>query len=110
MEEPQLNRLPDESVHVTGYSREDLGVLEFYEMVVVEPMFCHRHFVCISKPYVSLVLCYSGFYRSTSLSDVHLTTLTECAVYPRCVLSQVVLNWTKETGYFPRRHSNKFNP
>jgi len=78
-------------------------------MVMVEPMLYLRRFVWISKPYVSVVLCYSGFYRSTSLSDVDLTTLTECAVYPRCPLSQFARNWTKETGCLPRRQSNKFN-
>ena len=78
----QLNRLPDNSVHVAGYSRKVPGVLEFYKMVVDEHMSCHRRCVWMSKLYVSVVFFFSGLYRSTSLSDVHVTTLTECTVYP----------------------------
>jgi hypothetical protein len=41
--ELQLDHLPDESVHVAGFGREDLGVLESNEVIMVEPMFRHRH-------------------------------------------------------------------
>jgi len=73
--EHQLNQLPDKSDHVTEYSREDSGVLKFYEVIMVESMFCPCRFVWMSKPYVSVLLLYSALYRSISLSDVHLTTL-----------------------------------
>jgi hypothetical protein len=48
--ELQLDRLPVESVHVAGFGREDLGVLEFNEVILVEPMFRLRLFVWMSKP------------------------------------------------------------
>ena len=73
--EHQLNQLPDKSDHVTEYSREDSSVLKFYEVIMVEPMFRPCRFVWMSKPYVSVLLLYSGLYRSISLFDVHLTTL-----------------------------------
>lgn len=73
--EHQLSQLPDKSDHVTEYSREDSGVLKFYEVIMVEPMFRPCQFVWMSKLYVSVLLLYSGLYRSYSLSDVHLTTL-----------------------------------
>ena len=47
----QLNGLHDKSVHVAGYSREDLGVLKFYEVIMDKPAFHHRQSVCMSKPY-----------------------------------------------------------
>jgi hypothetical protein len=54
-------------------------------------------------------LCYSGLYRSTSLSDVDLTTLTGYVVNPRNTQSHVVLHRTKETGDLPRQQANTFN-
>lgn len=102
----QLICLPDKSFHIAGNSREDPGVLRFYEIVTVEHTFCHRRFVWMSKP---SVIFYSGLCRSTSLSDVHLTTLTGYDVYPRSPQAQVADNWTQETGDMPRRHSDKFN-
>jgi len=51
-EELQLNGLPDKPVHVAGYSGEDLGVLEFYEVIMDKPAFHHRRSVCMSKPYM----------------------------------------------------------
>jgi hypothetical protein len=71
-----------------------------------ERMFCHRRFVLMSKPYVPVEFFYSSLYRSKSLSYVPLNTLTRYAVNHRSLQSQVVLNWTKETGDFPRRQSN----
>jgi len=38
----QLNGLSDKSVHVAGYSGEDLGALEFYEVIMDKPAFHHR--------------------------------------------------------------------
>jgi len=85
--ELQLHHLPDKSFHTARYNTEDPGVLEFYEMVMAEPMFFHCQFVCISKPYVPVV---------------HLTTLTEYAVNPRGPQSQVILHRMKEAGDPPR--------
>jgi hypothetical protein len=34
--------LPDKSGYIAGYNREDPGALEFYDMVMVEPVFFHR--------------------------------------------------------------------
>jgi hypothetical protein len=50
-----------------------------------------------------------GLYRSTSLSDVYLTTLAGYAVNPRSSKSQVVLHRTTETGDLPKRQANSFN-
>jgi len=73
---------------------------------MVDPEFCHRLLVWMSKPYVSVVLFYSGLYRSVSLSNVHVTTLTGYAVNLRSAQPQFVLHWTKETGDLPRLQSN----
>lgn len=37
----QLNCLPDESVLIARFSREDSGILEFNEVTITEPTFCH---------------------------------------------------------------------
>jgi hypothetical protein len=37
-----------------------IDVLEFYETVMVEPIFCYRRFVWMSKPFVWVVLFYFG--------------------------------------------------
>jgi len=66
-EEDELSRLPEKSVHAAGFGRENLGVLEFKEVIVVENMFRHRRFVCLSKPYVPVVLIKSGLNGPTSL-------------------------------------------
>jgi hypothetical protein len=47
-------------VYIPRCSRGDLGVLEFYEMVMVEPTFCHRWFVWLSTMYVPVVFFYSA--------------------------------------------------
>jgi NADH:ubiquinone oxidoreductase subunit H len=70
------------SFRMARYSREGPGVLEFYEMVMVEPMLSYCQFVWMSKPYAHMVLFYSDLYRSTTLSIVHMTTLTRYAVKP----------------------------
>jgi hypothetical protein len=79
--------------------------LELNEIVMVEPSFCHRRSIWISKRYVLVVLFYSGPYRTTDLSDVHLTTLITYAVYwsPQ---SQLVLHWTQEAGELPNQQAN----
>jgi hypothetical protein len=41
-----------------------------------EPMFRHRLFFWMPKPYVPAMLLNLGFYGSTSLTDVHLAALT----------------------------------
>ena len=78
-------------------------------MVMVDPVLRHRQIVWMSGPCVSVVLLYSGLYRWPSLSDVHLATLTGCAVYCRNPKSQVVLHWTEEAGDLPRRQANSFD-
>jgi hypothetical protein len=80
--EHQLHHLPGKSFHIAMYSREGPGVWEFYAMVMVEPILSHCQFVWMSKPYVHMVLFYSGLCRSTTPSDVHLTTLAGYAVNP----------------------------
>jgi hypothetical protein len=67
---------------VSSSSTEAPSFLEFNEMSMVEPAFHHRRFFWMCKLYVSVVIFYSGLYRSASLSDVHLTTLTGYAVKP----------------------------
>jgi len=66
-EELQLSRLPEKSVHAAGFGRQNLGVLEFKVVIMVETMLRHRQFVCLSKPYVPVVLIKSGLNGSTSL-------------------------------------------
>jgi hypothetical protein len=78
--ELQLHHLPDKSLHIARYTREDLGFLEIYETVMVEPMFCHCQFVWIAKLYVSVV---------------HLTTLAGYTVNPWGPQSQVILHKDK---------------
>ena len=54
-------------------------------------------------------LCYSGLYRSTSLSDADLTTLAGYAVNPWNTQSHVVLHRTNETGDLPKGQANTLN-
>ena len=58
--ELQLNRFHDKSVHIAGYSREDLDVWEFYETVIVEPMFSCSQLVRMFNSLVTVVLFYPG--------------------------------------------------
>ena len=60
----------------------------------------------MSKPYVPVVLSYCGLYRTSSLSDVHLTTLAGYAANTRSPQSQVVLHRTKGTAPLPRQQAN----
>jgi hypothetical protein len=106
--ELQLHCLPDK-FNIVGDSRKDPGVFEFNDIVIVESIFCHHQFVWMSKPCVPVLPFYSGLYRSTSLFDVHLTTLAGYAVNPWHPHFQVVLHGTKETGDFPRRQASTFN-
>lgn len=85
----QLISLPGKSFIIAGNSSEDPDVLRFYELVMVEPIFCHRRFVWRSKPYMPEVIFYSGLCRSTSLSDLHLTTLTGYTAHSRSPQTQV---------------------
>jgi hypothetical protein len=74
--ELQLNRFPDELVHVAGFGRKDFGVLEFNEVILSEPMFRHRRFFWMPQPHVAAMLFNPGGDGPTSLSDVHRATLT----------------------------------
>jgi len=78
-------------------------------MVMVEPMLSHCQFVWMSKPFAHMVLFYSGLYRSTTLSDVHLTTLARYAVNPWSPQSQIILHRMKETGDLPRQEYDAFD-
>lgn len=60
-------------------------------------MFCHRRFFWMSKSNL-LVFFYSCLYRSTSLSDVDLTTVAVYNVHSQSLQCQVFLNRTKKTG------------
>jgi hypothetical protein len=79
----ELTDLPDRSVHVAGFGREDLGVLEINVVIMVRPMFCHRQFLCMPKPNVALMLFYSGLNRVTVLSDINVATVEGDAVHTR---------------------------
>jgi hypothetical protein len=94
---------------VSSSSTEVPSFLKFNEMSMVEPAFHHRRFFWMCKPYVSVVLTYSGLYRTASLSDVYLTTLTGYAVNPRSPQSQVALHCMKETGDLLRLQSYTLN-
>jgi len=59
-----------------GWSREE-SVL-----VLATWKLRHHRFVWISNVYMLVFLVYSGYYIGTSLCDIYLATLTECAVYP----------------------------
>ena len=87
MVEFQLNSLPDNLVHIAGYSRKVPGVLKFYDgcgwtYVLPPPMCLDVQIVCVG------CALFSGLNRSISLYDVHV--LTEYAVYPHCPQSQVL--------------------
>jgi hypothetical protein len=61
----------------------------------------------MSKPYVPVVLFYSGLYRLSSLSNnVHLTIDAAYAVNLQSPQSQVILQGTKENGdlWFVKGH------
>jgi hypothetical protein len=104
----QLHCLPNKLFQIAGYSKKDPGIFEFNDVVMVELMFCHHQFVWTSKPYVPVVPSFSDLYRSTSLSDVHVTTLAGHAVNPQCPHSKVVLHRTNETGDLWQQ-ANTFN-
>ena len=76
---------------------------------MVKPMLNCCQFVWMSKPYAHVVLFYSGLYRSTTLSNVHLTALAAYAVNLRSPQSKVILRRMKETGDLPRQQSNTFD-
>jgi hypothetical protein len=54
--ELQLSLLPDESVHIAGFGREDLDVLEFNEEIMEDSTFRNRRLVKVSQPYVPLMI------------------------------------------------------
>ena len=56
-----------------------------------------------------VVLLYSGLCRTTTLSDVDLTTLAGYAVNSQSHQSQVVLHRRKESGDLPSRQAITFN-
>jgi len=85
---------------------ENPAFLELCGMVMVEPTFCHRRYIWISKRRVLVVLLYSGLYRPTGLYDVHLDTLIQSAVYSWRTQSQLVLHRTEEAGELPKRQAN----
>ena len=73
---------------------------------MVEPTFCHRRCIWISKRYVFAVLLSFGLYRPTSLSDVHLARLIKYAVCFWRTQSQLVLHRTEEAGELSKRQAN----
>ena len=107
--ELQLNRLPDESVHVAGFGREDLGVLEFNEVILSESMFRHRRFFWMPQPHVAAMLFNPGGDGPTSLSDVHPAALTGDTVHAWSPQPQIVLHRTDEAGDLPRRQAHTLN-
>jgi hypothetical protein len=80
--ELQHHLLLDKSICTAGYSTEDPGVLEFKDLCSAT-----ADLSGLSKPYVPVVLFYSGHHRPTSLSDLHLTALAGYLElkHPRCV-------------------------
>ena len=66
-------------------------------------MFLHRQFVWVSKPYVPVMLFYSGLDRSTSLSDVHVAQLTGDAIHAWSPQPQIVVHRTEEARNLPRQ-------
>lgn len=46
----QLTRLPNEPVQVAGFGKQDMCVLDFYMVVIVEFLFSHHTFAWFSKP------------------------------------------------------------
>jgi hypothetical protein len=101
----ELICLPDKLVHIVGFGREDSGILEVDEVIIVEPIFCHHRFVWVSKLYVTVMLLYSGLNRSTSTSYVNLTTLAGYALHPWSPQPQGVVDWT-EVRDLPRQQAN----
>ena len=74
--------------------------MEFNDMVMVEHLFCHCQFIRLLKPYVPVVVLYSGLCRSTTLSDVDLTTLAGYAVNHLSPQSQISFTGRKSLEIF----------
>ena len=72
---------------------------------MVQSTLCNRQYFWMAKPYVPVVLFYSSFCRSTSLSDVHTCKIR---VNPRTPQSQAFLH-RMETGDLPRRQAKAFD-
>ena len=64
-------------------------------MVMAEHMSATADFSGCPGRYVTVVIFCSGLYRSTSLSDVHLTTLVGYAANPRSPQSQEIAEWRR---------------
>jgi hypothetical protein len=58
---------------------------------------------------MSLMLLQPGVNQTAHLPDVDLATFTGDAVYSWCPQSQVVLDWPKETRYFPERQAYRLD-
>jgi len=49
----QLNCLPDKSALVARFSTEDSGILEFNEVTIAEPTFCHCSYTLVAHMKIS---------------------------------------------------------
>jgi hypothetical protein len=74
-----LNGLPDELVHVSGFGGQDLGVLELDTMSLA--MFGYGQFVWMSQTNVPVVLLDPGINGTASVPNVNLTTFAGYAVH-----------------------------
>jgi hypothetical protein len=58
---------------------------------------------------MSLVFLQPGVNRTAHLPDAEMAALMGDAVYSWCPQSQVILDWTKETRYFPGRQAYRLD-
>ena len=60
----------------------------------------------MSQPYMPVMFHFTGLNGSTSLSDLHLATLTRDAVHTWASQPQVIFHRTEESRDFPLQQAN----
>jgi hypothetical protein len=77
-----LSCLPDDTVHMSGFSGEDAGVMELYEVSQVDVMLHCSWLVKMIKLDMLMVLLQLGAYQTAYI--LNQTTFTGDAVYSQC--------------------------
>jgi hypothetical protein len=72
----KLNSFPDESIHVSGFSREEFCVLWFNNVVMVNVVFWYCRFVRLCQYYMSIVLFDSELDGLTALFNINPAAFT----------------------------------
>jgi hypothetical protein len=104
-----LNGLPDQPVHVSGFCVQNLGVLELDTMSPVDAVFSYCRLVWMSQTNAPMVLLDPGINGTASMPNVNLSTFAGFAVLAWSLQSQVILHRPKETSNFPRQEAHRFD-